>query len=198
MTSERHLVDERVEQVVVERRRREHVRALAEDDDADAVGLAAADEVADHVLGGVEPRGALADGAESRSPGGGVEHRAHRAREIEHHHDVDARSLAVSGRLAETGRAMASARERERERAQHAGQIAEASAQPARARGERRDRADAQARRALVLAERPAPEHHRHDQQQEEQPSDICQVTPSHSLADRERIGNGARRPPRA
>ena len=56
MSFELHLGDERVEQVIVEGRRRQHVRLLAEHHHADAIRLAARDEVANHRLGRVESR----------------------------------------------------------------------------------------------------------------------------------------------
>ena len=102
-------------------------------------------------------------------------------------------SLSVSGRLAETGRAMASA----------SSAIANARTTPGRSRSrarkprgpasERRDRADAEARRALVLAERPAPEDERHEQRAGAGTIGAASVTPSHSRCRIEqRIGDGA------
>jgi len=49
------LLYEQVEQVIVQRWRREHVGALAEHHHADAIRLAARDEVADDSFGGVQP-----------------------------------------------------------------------------------------------------------------------------------------------
>ena len=57
------LGDERRDERVVERRRRKDERLLGEDDDADAVGLAASDEVDEHVLGDVDARRAVARSA---------------------------------------------------------------------------------------------------------------------------------------
>ncbi len=95
MSFELHLADQRVEQVVVERRRRQDVGVLAEHDHADAVGLAPRDEVADDGLGSVEPRRTLGPRALRRQVHQigrqVVEHGLHRAGEVQHDHDVDAR-----------------------------------------------------------------------------------------------------------
>jgi hypothetical protein len=99
--SELHLLHEVVEQVVVERRRRHDVRAGAEDHGADAVGLSARDEIAQHGFGHVEARGPHAAARLGHVLpqifGHVVEHGAHRAGQVERHDQVDAFLVGVDG-----------------------------------------------------------------------------------------------------
>jgi hypothetical protein len=84
--AELEAADHRAQRLVVGRQRQERVRVAAEDHAADAVVRAAADEVIDDVLGGVEAVG-LDVG------------RLHRQRQIEREHDVDAVDVGLVARV---------------------------------------------------------------------------------------------------
>ena len=172
MTPSSILRHERRDERVVERRRRQDERLLGEDDDADAVGLAAADEVDEHVLGHVEARRRGARGPRARGPGTRVGRASITAAidpgEVEHEDDVD--PLLLLGLPAQHALRPAEREDREHERraAQDAGRrraaalasradrgrAARSSAGRAAARARRRRASSATRRRARRPRER--------------------------------------------
>jgi hypothetical protein len=101
---------------VVERRRHHRVGLAAEHHEPDAVAAAPLDELRHHLLGGLEARGLQVG-------------RAHRARQVDGDHDVDARQLERVGRVDALRAAMATATSTMAATRRAAGRCARRSAQ---------------------------------------------------------------------
>jgi hypothetical protein len=120
--------------MIVQRRGREHVGTLAENDDADAIGFAPRNEVANHGFRCVESSGANRGGAfvdvTLQVVRQIVHDRLHRPREVQHYDQIDA---FLVGRLRSKGIHWPCQREHHQAETQgtcHAGQVSEPDAKP--------------------------------------------------------------------
>ena len=171
------------EGAVVERERHVRVGLAPEHDEADAIGRAAAHEVLDDHLGGVEAVG----------------HQVgllHRARDVERDDDVDALELEVVVDARGLRARQRHAHQHDRGQAQHQRQLCQARHEAARLRAELTGARVGQRGAAARPAREPGPQHERdgdgHERERarvrEAKPLDVAQ---EHEVGGRERTEDG-------